>query len=90
VVPSAPRIDPRLRRLARRLGRRRGTAADIHRAVGDYAWKLGLTRPSYQQIRLSVNDARMRQAARRATAQLLLEIELGARPITDLTRLLDE
>jgi hypothetical protein len=64
--------------------------ADIHRAVGEYAWALGLPRPSYQQIRLVVNDARMRQAARRATAQLLLEIELGARPITDLTRLLGD
>ena len=49
-----------------------------------------MPRPSYQQIRLVVNDARMQQAARRATAQLLLEIELGARPITDLTRLLGD
>jgi hypothetical protein len=64
--------------------------ADIHRAVGNYASTLDLPRPSYQQIRLYVNDARMRQAARRATAQLLLEIDIGARPITDLVRLLEE
>jgi hypothetical protein len=90
MVCSAPSIDPRLRRLARRLARRRRTAADVHRAVGEYAWSLWLPRPSYQQIRLEVNDARMRQAARRATAQLLLEIEIGARPITDVLQLLKE
>jgi len=91
VIASAPRIDPRLRRVARRLGKRRSfSAADVHRSVGAYAEHIGVFRPSYQQIRLVVNEARLRQAAWRATAQLLLEVELGARPLTDLLQLLEE
>jgi hypothetical protein len=90
VVAAAPRIDPRLRRVARRLGRRGSRAADVHRSVGDYAGKLDLARPSYQQIRLFVNQARMEHAARLATAQLLLEVQLGVRPVTDLLQLLEE
>jgi hypothetical protein len=76
--------------MARRLGRKLAITADVHRNVGAYANQLDLARPSYQQVRLVVNEARLRQAARRATAQLLLEIELGSRPITDLLQLLEE
>jgi len=90
VIASAPRIDPRIRRVARRLGGRRSSAADIHRSIGEYAGRIGVAQPSYQQIRLIVNDARMRQVARRATAELLLQVELGTRPVTDLLQLLEE
>jgi ribose 1,5-bisphosphokinase PhnN len=91
MVASAPRIDPRLRRLARRLARRgRLSTADVHRSVGAYSARIDAFRPSYQQIRIVVNEARLRQAARRATAQLLFEIDMGARPVTDLLKLLKE
>ena len=91
MVASAPRIDPRLRRVARRLGRRRPlSAADVHRKVGTYAEQIGVFRPSYEQIRLVVNEARLQQAVRRATAQLLLDVELGVRSPLDLLRLLEE
>jgi hypothetical protein len=90
MVVSAPRIDTRLLRAARRLGRRPSSVADIHRSLGVYAEQIGVARPSYQQIRLIVNDARMRQAARRATTELLLDVELGTRPVTDLAQLLEE
>lgn len=89
MVASAPRIDPRLTRLARRLARRGSVSpADVHRSVGAYSARIGAFRPSYQQIRLEVNEARLRQAARRATAQLLFEVEMGARPVTELLQLL--
>lgn len=90
MVPAAPRIDPRLQRTARRLGGRGLRAADAHRNVGTYAEKLGLVRPSYQQIRLLVNEGRYRAAARRATAELLAEVYFGRRPLTDLYQLLEE
>lgn len=91
MVASAPRIDPRLRRVARRLGRRNPlSAAEIHRKVGMYAEQIGAFRPSYEQIRLVVNQARLQQAVRRATAQLLLEIDLGVRSPLDLLQLLEE
>lgn len=49
-VPAAPRIDDRLRQFIA------GSSffdspADVTRAVGALAWQLGLTRPSYQQVR---------------------------------------
>jgi hypothetical protein len=56
--------------------------------VGAYSVRIDAFRPSYQQIRLEVNEARLRQAARRAAAQLLLEIDMGSRPVTDLLKLL--
>lgn len=90
MVASAPRIDTRLRRTARRLGRRPASIADIHRRVGEYAEHLGVARPSYEQVRLVVNDERIRQAARRATAELLLDVDVGTRPVTDLEVLLGE
>jgi hypothetical protein len=65
-------------------------AADVHRAVGEYADRLALPRPSYEQVRLVVNEARIRSAARRAAAQLVLDVELGRRPVTDLLQLLEE
>jgi hypothetical protein len=64
--------------------------ADVHRSVGAYANRIDLPRPSYQQIRIVVNDARARQAARRATARLLLEVHLQQRAVTYLLKLLKE
>ena len=89
MVTSAPRIDPRLLRVARRLARKRGPVAEIHRSVGRYAQTIGLARPSYEQIRLVVNAHRARLAARRATAELLVAVDLNERPATDLLLLLD-
>jgi hypothetical protein len=50
VAKQAPRIDQRLRQFIA------GSPvlvspAEMTRAVGDLAWELGLTRPSYQQVR---------------------------------------
>jgi len=70
--------------------RRSCSAAEVHRSVGAYAEHIGLFRPSYQQIRLVVNEARLQQLALRATAQLLLEVDLGIRPVRDLLQLLEE
>jgi hypothetical protein len=90
MVAAAPRMDPRLRRLACRLGRRRLATADVHRAVGGYASRIGVPRPSYEQVRLLVNEARIQYAARRVAAELILDVELGRRRVTDLLYLLEE
>jgi hypothetical protein len=90
MVPASPRIDPRLRRAARRLGRRGVRASDAHRRVGEYAEKLELVRPSYQQVRLFVNEGRWQAAARQATAQLLADVYFRRRPVTDVYQLLEE
>jgi hypothetical protein len=90
VVPAAPRIDPRLRRVARRLGGRGARASDAHREVGNYAERLELVRPSYQQVCLLVNEGRWQAVARRATAQLVTDVYFRRRPVSDLYRLLQE
>ena len=55
-----------------------------------YAEQIGVFRPSYEQIRQVVNEARLQQAARKATAQLLLDVELGVRSPLDILKLLEE
>jgi hypothetical protein len=54
---AAPRLDDRLRRYISERAQG-GTAAEVTRADGSLAWELGLPRPSYQTVRLSVLDAR--------------------------------
>jgi hypothetical protein len=49
-VPAAPRLDPRLRQYIAGAPFF-ASPAEVTRAVGDLAWRLGLTRPSYQQVR---------------------------------------
>jgi hypothetical protein len=76
--------------MARRLSRRPLTAADIHRSVRAYAGRIDVVRPSYEQVRLVVNEARLSLAARRATRALVLDVYLGRRPVSDLYGLLEE
>jgi hypothetical protein len=56
VTVSAPRIDPRILALvaAAPAG---ATAAETTRAAGELAWRLGLPRPSYEQIRVLLGRA---------------------------------
>lgn len=52
-TPAAPRIDERLRLFIEdKAGS--STPAEITRAAGNLAWRLGLARPSYQQVRALV------------------------------------
>lgn len=91
MVACGPRIDPRLRRLTRRLSRRGSLPiAEIHRSVGAYATRLALVRPSYEQTRILVNDARLQHLARRAAAELVRDVYFGVRPVRDLYPLLKE
>ena len=46
--------------------------ADVWRAVGAEADRLGLARPSYQQIRLLAHDAIARRRRRRAIGELVV------------------
>ena len=49
-----------------------------------------MVRPSYQQVRLVVNGARLTFAARRATRDLVFDVYVGRRPVSDLYELLKE
>jgi hypothetical protein len=62
-TPAAPRIDDRLRRYIAGAPFF-ASPAQVTREVGDLAWALGLTRPSYQQVRELLGGAQQLEAVR--------------------------
>lgn len=62
----APRISPRLLAAIVRLARSSLTPAEITRRLGTEAERRGLPRPSYEQVRVLVREAR--RGAERAQA----------------------
>jgi hypothetical protein len=58
VPASAPRIDRRLVEAIGRLDRRDTPIAETNRRVGELAGKLGLPKPSYEQVRAIVHATR--------------------------------
>jgi hypothetical protein len=64
--------------------------ADVARATGTYCTAIGVTRPSYEQVRLLFHAARDRRERRRAALDLLVDVDLRARPPSDLLYLLDD
>ena len=85
---SAPRIDPRLVAAVARLDDPRQPIAETNRRIGRLAESLGIPRPSYQQVRLLVHAERDRQRRRRAVLELLLEVDVRARPPEALLELI--
>ncbi len=56
--------------------------------MGELAWVIGVPKPSYQQVRLLVHDARRRKAARREALALILEVQFNRRSPEALYQLL--
>lgn len=81
---AAPRIGPELR-AAIALADDGASAAEICRRVGAAAERLGLTRPSYQQVRVLLTEQRRQAPASRVSGrELLLDIWWRTRPATDI------
>jgi hypothetical protein len=80
VTVSAARLSPELVALIARLDDHSLPIAETARRVGAEAERLGLTRPSYERVRRLVHESR-RSRRRRGptTAQVLLEVAVGAR-----------
>jgi hypothetical protein len=81
MVASAPRIDPRLLAALARLDRGGGSAAELNRKLGVVAEHLGLTRPSYEQVRVHLTLLRSKQLDP-SLGEVLLDIAFRARPPT--------
>jgi hypothetical protein len=79
MLPSAPRVDVRLVAAAERLDDPAVRIAETNRRVGLVAEALGLTRPSYEQVRRIVHEAR-RRGRRPTTGDVLLDIAFRTRP----------
>jgi len=70
---SAPRIDERLRLFIAGAAPC-STPAEITRAVGNLAWRLGLPRPSYQQVRVLTRAAEPLPADQPSRAEGALDV----------------
>ena len=77
---AAAKMDRRLLRVLMRVDDPRLPIAETLRAVGAEAERLGLTRPSYERVRVLVHEVRRRRATRAANRRVLLEVALRARP----------
>jgi hypothetical protein len=79
VVRSAPRLDARLVAATANADDGKRPIAETHRRVSALAEQLGLTRPSYEQVRTLVHQLR---ASKRdpSIGQVLLDIDLRRRP----------
>jgi hypothetical protein len=78
MASAAPRIDSRLVAAIERLDDETVRIAETNRRVGLVADALGLTRPSYEQVRVLVHDAR-RRGRRPTTGDVLLDIAFRTR-----------
>jgi hypothetical protein len=79
----APRISQRLRAEIERLANRPLSAAEITRNVGNTAERLGLRRPSYEQVRVLVRGFQARPV-RHTTGQVMLDVVFRVRPVDAL------
>jgi hypothetical protein len=79
MVRIAPRISPRLLTELERLDDGKRSIADITRTVGGLAERLGLTRPSYEQVRTLVHLNRARPWVP-TTREVIVDIALRSRP----------
>ena len=87
MLSFAPRIPPRLLGALARLDDPQLPIAEINRRLGAEAAKQGLTRPSYQRVRVLVHQLRrlrQRKSRQPTTASVLLEVAFRARPVTAL------
>jgi hypothetical protein len=83
MTSSAPRTDVRLIAAIERIDDPLVRIAETNRKVGLVAEALGLARPSYEQVRRIVHEAR-RRGRRPTTGDVLLDIAFRVRPPTAL------
>jgi hypothetical protein len=82
MVTIAPRIRPPLLEAIVRLDDRRRPIAETYRQVGVEADRLGLTRPSYQRVRVLVHEVR-NMRPRLSVGDVLNLIVLPVRGVED-------
>jgi len=79
VTRSAPHIDSRLIAALARIDDGTMPVAEECRRLGMVADHLGLTRPSYEQVRVHVHAVR-RRASTPGAGEILLDVALRVRP----------
>jgi hypothetical protein len=76
---QAPRIDSRLIAALARLDDDTKPIAVTYRLIGRMAERLGIVRPSYEQVRVLVHSQRRRAVERKAERELTADVLLGRR-----------
>jgi hypothetical protein len=76
---QAPRIDRRIVRAIPVLDDPSVPIAETCRRVGSFAERIGVVRPSYEQIRVLVHDARRREEERRRSLERAVDVYLNLR-----------
>ena len=79
MVQCAPRIDARLVGAIARIDDGKRPIAETYREVAAVAEKLGVSRPSYEQVRTILHELRGRKRDP-AIGQILLDISFRRRP----------
>jgi hypothetical protein len=73
----ATRLTPHLRRSLRRLDDGRRPIAEVNRLLGAEAERSGVFRPSYEQVRRAVHDARLARLPE--DVKILVEVRVRTR-----------
>jgi len=84
--PIAPRMPARLLDVIERLSRRSERIAEINRRVGAEAERMGLPRPSYQQVRVLVHEARRLRASGPSRVDVVVDVIQRPRRSDELVR----
>lgn len=88
MIACAPRIHQDLVK-AIAASDKKNSIADIHRCVGALAQELGLTRPSYEQVRTIVHLLRTDPRDSRV-AEIIIGVALGGKPAQRMNDLWNE
>jgi hypothetical protein len=80
MVRAAPALDPRLVAAIVRIDDRERPIAETHRRVGQVADRLGIVRPSYEQVRILVHAFRAHGPSASAVGDVLLDIAFRVAP----------
>jgi hypothetical protein len=80
MLRSAPRISHRLLDTLERLDDGRIGFGELTRRLGKEAERLGIPRPSYQQVRVLAQELRAVRGGRPTTGEVLLDVATRARP----------
>jgi len=86
---AAPRLDTRLLRAIAQLDDPSLPIAETYRRTREVAERFGIPRPSYERVRLHLNESRRRRAARRRKRDILIDVAMHLRPVDDLYELID-
>ncbi len=81
---AAPRLDPRLLTAIARLDDSTLPIAETYRKCRGAAEELGIPRPSYERVRLHVQEIRRRKKRDRLAHETILAVLLHQKPVDAL------